>query len=225
MNRMITAVRKPTLILSLALPVLMVACSGDAPPRQQASAATSAEPVPAGNLELGGTLPDFELPTLDGEMVRLHDLIDGDHYVAVIWHAPTCPCAQNCAEAITLEMSGEEYADVRFVGIVSDRLVDLDWYQDDLRAEKEQGRVPFPVLIDRDQEVLSIYGAPRTPTVWLTDKVGRIRFYGAPENTLEPSESSYRFLLKEAVDALKAGREPEVTNFPPIGCLIGYDEA
>lgn len=177
-------------------------------------------PQPAGNLQMGGSLPDFQLDTLDGETYRLADLQDGDSYVCVIFHSPACPCARNCASAIAEEMAGPEYGDLKILGVMSDLNWDYEYMQDDLRKQIEEGVVTFPVVIDKDQSVMETYGAERTPTVWLTDKEGRIRFWGAPENTIEPKLSSYRFLLKEALDALKRGEEPEVTRFDPVGCLI-----
>lgn len=213
------------MLLALAA-VLIPGCGSDPAPRatgEGAAPADSAAPVRAGHLEMGGTLPDFELPTLDGGTLRLSDLQDGAHYVAVVWHAPTCPCAENCVLAISDELTGPEYADFRVVAVISDPMMEHDWFQEDLAKQAEEGLLPFPVVLDWDKSVLRQYGAPRTPTVWLADKEGRIRFYGAPENTLEPRESGYRFLLKEALDALKAGREPEIAYMEPIGCLINWD--
>ncbi|MDK2971355.1 MAG: hypothetical protein PWP23_1110 [Candidatus Sumerlaeota bacterium] len=201
--------------------MLAAGCSEQPDAPSGAAAPIAEEHASAGNLSMGDKLPDFELATLDGETYRLHDLIDGEHYVAVIWHAPTCPCAANCARAIAEEFTAEKYPDLRILGVVSDEIWDYDWYQEDLRAQSESGAVTFPVVIDREMEVIDVYGAQRTPTVWLADKEGRIRFWGAPENVLDgEAESGYRFLLKEAVDDLRAGREVATPRFEPIGCKI-----
>lgn len=174
----------------------------------------------AGNLTLGGSAPDFELATYDGQSIRLSDQLDGDHFVCVIWHSPACPCAHNCATAISERLTTEAYADLRIVGVMSDGNWDYDYMQADLERQIADGVVTFPVVLDKDQSLMKQYGAERTPTVWLLDQKGRIRYWGAPESTLEPTASGYRFLLKEAVDALRKGQQPAVQSFDPIGCKI-----
>ncbi|MBX3730476.1 MAG: redoxin domain-containing protein [Candidatus Sumerlaeia bacterium] len=196
--------------------LILVACGQES----SSSAALPASATAAGKLQLGDPLPDFELATLDGQAIRLSTLQDGEHYVAVLWYAPTCPCAVNCANAAVKELTAEKYPDLRLIGVVSDPMWEIDWYQADLRTQIDEGVVSFPVVIDRELDVIARYGATRTPTVWLADKQGRIRFWGAPENTLEQTETGYRFLLKEALDDLRAGREPAVPRMEPIGCLI-----
>ncbi|MCB2156037.1 redoxin domain-containing protein [bacterium] len=203
---------KPLIIFALIVSLLAVGCQKKAP-------APVAE-VAAGNLKIGGTAPDFELETFGGESIRLSDKIDGEHFVCVIWHSPACPCARNCATGIAKELTPDKYPDLTIVGVMSDANWDFDYMQEDLNQQIEDGIVTFPVVIDKDQSMMAKYGAERTPTVWLLDKQGRIRYWGAPESTLEPTSSGYRFLLKEAVDALRKGQKPPVQTFDPIGCKI-----
>ena len=204
---------KLLLILVLGITIALLGCRSEEAPQ-------TAEDPAAGNLKIGGTAPDFELATLDGETIRLSDLLDGKHYVCVIWHSPACPCSRNCSTAIGKELTSDKYPDLTLVGVMSDANWDFDYMQSDLRDQIKEGIVTFPVLIDKDQSLMKEYGAERTPTVWLLDKQGRIRYWGAPESTLEPTASGYRFLLKDAVDALRKGGQPPIQRFDPIGCKI-----
>lgn len=187
--------------------------------REKAPAA--ATDLAAGALKLGDKLPDFELETYAGERHHLADLIDGKNFVVVIWHSPACPCAHNCANAIAAEITPERYPDVAMLGVVSDHSWNADWFKDDMQRQIDAGIVSFPVVVDRDQAVRALYGAERTPTVWVADREGRIRYWGAPENVLDPDGKGYRFLLGEALDALRAGKQPSTQRFEPIGCPIG----
>lgn len=201
----------------LAALVLLLAGCDVAEPE---ASSRNPEPLAAGNLRIGDELPDFELRTIEGETVRLSDYTTGDRYVAVVWHSPACPCAHNCAVVVRDAMSGPEYADVAWVGVASGPETQIDWWRDDLRRQREDGILTYPVGIDADASVLRTYGATRTPTVWLADKDGRIRYWGAPESTLMPGADGYRVLVKDAIDDLKAGREVATPRYDPIGCLI-----
>ncbi len=200
------------------------ACSQQPTAKTETADSTARETTPAlaaGNLKIGDKLPDFELQTMEGKSIHLADVIDGEHLVAVIWHSPACPCARNCLTAIAENMKDEPYTkNLRMVGVASGSMLDIDWYQSDLKKQIEDGIVPFEVGLDRGNKVLEIYGAKRTPTVWLADKDGVIRFWGAPESTLESADSDYAFYFKDAVDDLIAGREVRTKRFDPIGCLI-----
>lgn len=210
-----------TLIGILASSLLM-ACnpSVESESKGQITAQQTAEQLKAGNLNIGDPLPDFELSTIDGTTYRLQDMIDGDHYVAVIWHSPACPCATNCLTAVREELSGPEWADLKILGVASDAMMDVQWFREDLKKQIADGDVTFPVVLDKDFEVMKTYGAKRTPTVWLADKEGKIRFWGAPESTLYPDSPDHRILIKEALLALREGKTPKDQTFPPIGCLI-----
>lgn len=214
--------RTPSIILRCSLLALLgaiMALAAACGNSRASSAAASAAPA-AGNLKIGDKLPEFSLPTLEGGTVRLADYLDGTRYVCVIWHSPACPCAHNCAIAVRDGLSGPDYADVAFLGVASGPESDLDWWRADLKTQLDEGIVTYPVGIDRDASVRALYGAQRTPTVWLADKQGRIRFWGAPESTLDPADEKYRLCLKDAIDDLKAGRDVSTPTVPPIGCLI-----
>ena len=69
-----------------------------------------------------------------------------------------------------------------------------------------------------------LLGAKRTPTIWVVDKEGRVAFVGAPESTLFPGAPGHRYLLREAVDAVRAGKAMEPRFFEPLGCPIEIEE-
>jgi len=180
--------------------------------------AAAAKSMKAGNLEIGATMPDIAFTAADGARHQLSEFLGAKPFTAVTFTHPDCPCAASCGKLIA-EMGREGYDDVQVIGILP-----VDWDNkrvltalDEQRAE---GVVTYPVYQDRDGSARKLLGATRTPEMWLLDREGKVVFYGAPENTLFPGSPGHRFLLREAVDALRAGRRPEVETYKPIGCAI-----
>ncbi len=182
---------------------------------------TASRDTTAGNFHIGEKLPDFTLSDIDGAEIHLSDKLDGEHFVIVTSHHPDCPCAANCGRLVS-KMQSEGLEDVTIFGFMSEGTRD----KYDLAALKEQqdaGIITYPVYFDHDKKVTNLLGAERTPEIWVLDKDGTIVYWGAPENTLFPGTEGHRYLLEEAVDALRAGETPEVQRYAPIGCPIDVD--
>lgn len=173
---------------------------------------------PAGHLFLGDEFPRLTVHDRNDQPIQVRDMIDGEHFVVINFHHPDCPCAENCAYLIG-DMQEEGYDDVRIVGIMSSGTRD-ERNLANLDRQIEEGAVTFPVYMDHDRSAQNTLGATRTPEIWVLDKEGRVRYHGAPESTLFPGSEDHRYLLKEAIDALREGQEPEIRLMAPIGCPI-----
>jgi peroxiredoxin len=183
-----------------------------------ASEGRSAPGTAGGRLSLGDNFPDITLADGEGKPVRLHDLRGEDRFLVVLFHSPDCPCSASCGRLVN-EMTAAGYDDVTVVGILASG-------HDDLRVmaaldeQIKDGTVTFPIYIDPEGDARRALGATRTPELWVVDKERRIAFYGAPENTLYPGSTGHRYLLREAIDALRKGERPEIERYDPIGCPI-----
>ena len=173
-------------------------------------------------LALGSPLPEFDLPDVrTGDKVSSADL-SGDANV-VIFLCNHCPYVKRIADG--LAAFGNDFADddqVRMVAIASN---DAEQYPDD--APDELARIadevgyPFPVLYDESQEVARAWGAERTPDVFVLDSGLRLRYRGAPDADYDdPSQGAT--WVRESLDALLEGREPERFETEPVGCTIKW---
>lgn len=120
-----------------------------------------------------------------------------------------------------------EYADrgVRLVAVNSN---DADAYPEDsfdeMRARASRRGFAFDYLYDPEQEVARALGAERTPEVFLFDRDRRLRYHGAIDDSRDETAVT-RPYLRDALDAVLAGREPPVTETPPVGCTVKWRRA
>jgi hypothetical protein len=78
-----------------------------------------------------------------------------------------------------------------------------------------------PYLRDESQEVARAYDAKTTPDLFVLDAGGTLRYRGAPDSDHgDPGQNAA--WLREALDAVLAGREPAPAETAPVGCSIKW---
>jgi hypothetical protein len=121
--------------------------------------------------------------------------------------------------------AARDYADrgVRFLAVNSN---DADRYPADsleaMRARIDsEGGWPHPYLHDESQAVARAFGARTTPDVFVFDAGLALRYRGAPDADYDdPSQGAA--WLREALEAVIEGREPERSETDPVGCSIKW---
>jgi thiol-disulfide isomerase/thioredoxin len=122
--------------------------------------------------------PDFELPDLNGNLVRLSSFRGKVVYLN-FWTETCKPCKEEMPSLATLAQVAKGRKDLVVVTIT----VDSDRQKvRDLLSVLLDGEVPFPVLFDDDNEIVKgRFGTTLFPETWVIDKNGiiRARFDGA----------------------------------------------
>lgn len=198
-----------------------------------AVAATSATPSPETppaedkGLEVGSTVPasitlkDFEGKALSFEKLR------GKVTVVHFW-SDRCP-AERHANPIFKKME-EQYAanaDVVMIGIASNQNElgpkpgegdDFSEFYGDLRKKRDEVGYRHTILADHGNVVSDLFQARSTPHCYVLDQKGVIRYAGAldddPRGSKGDEATNY---VANAVSAILAGRELEVTETKPYG--------
>jgi peroxiredoxin len=174
-------------------------------------------------LELGTAAPDFELPTPEGETVRLADFAGGPGLV-VAFICNHCPFVKLIREGLADFARDYSARGVEMVAINSN---DFANYPGDAPAKMQdeinEFGYTFPYLVDESQEVAKAYRAACTPDFYLFDAeqklVYRGRFDGAtPGNGVAVTGEE----LRAATDALLAGEEISAEQNASIGCNIKW---
>jgi peroxiredoxin len=173
------------------------------------------------SLQIGAEAPPFDLPGVDGHNHALSDY-SGAPALAVVWSCNHCPYVQ--AWEGRMKQIQADYADrgFRLVAINSN---DARAYPEDsfdaMRERARRQNFNFDYLYDEDQSVVRAYGAERTPEVFLFDGDRRLVYHGAIDDSRDESTVTQQY-LRDAIDAVLAGRAPQPADTPPVGCTVKW---
>jgi peroxiredoxin len=175
-------------------------------------------------LTLGETARSFSLPGVDGETHSLGDYADATALV-VVWSCNHCPYVMAWEDR--LNEIARDYRDggVRVVAINSNDVRRQPEDSFDLMRDRARSKeFVFDYLHDEAQSTAEAYGPERTPEVFLFDADRRLVYHGAIDDSRDETKVDRRF-LREALDAVLAGRAPAVAETPPVGCTIKWRTA
>jgi peroxiredoxin len=175
-----------------------------------------------GGIGIGDRTPQLDLPDVDGEAHSVGEP-SGDVATVVYWTCNHCPYALAWHDRL-LDVA-REYAD-RGVRVLAVNSNDAERYpQDGPEAMRErverEGGWPHPYLYDETQDVARAYGAERTPDVFVFDSDLKLRYRGAPDADYDDPDQNAGW-LREALDAVIEGRDPERPETAPVGCTIKW---
>jgi peroxiredoxin len=173
------------------------------------------------SIGIGDTAPDFTLPDTDGNE---HSLANGAEPTLVAFTCNHCPYALAWHDRL-LDAARDYSGRVRFFLVNPN---DAERYPaDSLDAMKERvqadGGWPTPYLHDETQEVARAYGAQTTPDLFVVDADRTLRYRGAPDaDHRDPSQGAA--WLRQALDALLEGRDPDPAETEPVGCSVKWKQ-
>jgi peroxiredoxin len=183
------------------------------------------------SLALNSAAPDFSLPGVDGKTYSLKDF-EKTKLLVVIFTCNHCPTAQYYEQRIKQLVADYKDRSVAVVCIMpndpgSVRLDELGYTDlgDSLAEMKIRARdqaFNFPYLYDGDTEsIAQAYGPVATPHAFLFDESRHLRYVGAIDDSERIQHVQQRH-LRDAIDALLAGREPAVTKTKVVGCSVKW---
>jgi peroxiredoxin len=172
-------------------------------------------------LDVGVKAPDWSnLIGVDDKKHSLSDYKDADA-VVLIFTCNHCPVAVAYEDRIIQLQKDYKDKNVQVVAInvnnlEADRL-------DKMKERAEQKGFNFPYLYDPTQEVAKDYGARVTPDVVLLDKKGTVVYTGLIDDSwMDPSAVNKQY-LRDAIDAVLAGKTPPVAETKAQGCGIKFE--
>jgi len=162
-------------------------------------------------VELNRLAPDFALPDLEGRLHRLSDF-RGRIIVVNFWSAD-CPWVERVDRELLacLPDWGERVVLVTIAANLN---------EDDGLVAAAAGQRGLPLVLRGRPEVLDAYAAELTPHLFVVDAEGVLRYAGAFDDLSFRRRTPTHIYLREAVEALLAGRLPDPAKTPAYGCAI-----
>jgi len=123
----------------------------------------------------GDQAPDFELPLLNGEMIKLSEL-KGNKVLINFWASWCGPCKKEMPE---LEKLYKEHGDE--IKIIAINATDSERNEQVVRDYIDENGYTFPVALDKDMSVTDeMYRVATIPTSYFVDTAGKIqsRYFG-----------------------------------------------
>ncbi|MEW5845357.1 MAG: thioredoxin family protein [Bacteroidota bacterium] len=177
----------------------------------------------AQGLKIGDKAPDFRLKNVDGKMVSLADYPQAKGFI-VIFSCNHCPFVKAYEDRI-IDLH-KKYAPKGFpvVAINSNdpEVVPEDSF-DKMVERAQQKNFPFVYLFDEGQKVYPLYGAARTPHVFILSKKANelfVEYIGTIDDNYKDASAVKEKYVENAVDALLSGKKPAVTETKAVGCSI-----
>jgi hypothetical protein len=179
----------------------------------------------AGPLTVGAPAPlasQKMKSALDGKSVSIAD-VAGKAGTLVIFTCNHCPFARGWERRIA--DLGNSYAK-KGVGVILVNANDPAKYPEDgfaeMQARAKTLGLQVPYVVDETSNLARAFGASVTPVALLFDKGGKLAYHGTiDDNHKDPDQVAKRY-LKDALDAVVAGKPPAVAETKGIGCGIKF---
>jgi peroxiredoxin len=172
-------------------------------------------------VSVGEKAPDFAgIPAIEGSKDTSISLADVKEDVVVLaFLGNHCPVVQAYEDRMIDFVNDYKGKSVKFIGVSvndndADRLPAIKQYIKDKGSNYVYG-------YDESQAIGRAYGATNTPQFFVFDKDRTIRYMGALDDNMNEGKATKQY-LRDAVDALLAGKPVEIEETQPKGCGVQY---
>lgn len=173
--------------------------------------------------KVGSIAPAFTLTDTEGKAVNLSDFTG--KVVVITWFNPGCPFVKKHFEngANTFNDLNKKYSEqgVVFVAINSGAAGKEGAGKDANVSARKDWKIEFPILLDEDGKVGKLYGATRTPEMFIINKDGTLAYHGAIDDEPGKNVGKTNYVAK-ALDEILAGKPVTTTQTKPYGCTVKY---
>jgi peroxiredoxin len=166
--------------------------------------------------EIGAAAPEFRVTTLEGSAVSLADAAKNHKAVVVMFIATKCPYSNAYNERMRDLAASYSKQGIYFLGINSNNTEP----EAEVKSHAKDHGLAFPIAKDPGNKIADLYDAKRTPEVFVVTPDGKLRYHGRIDDNSEDAAKVTSPDLKNALDALLAGRPLVKAETKAFGCTI-----
>ncbi len=167
----------------------------------------------AQEFKLGSKVTGFDVQDLDGKSVSFSSL--RGPLTVVTFVATQCPVSNAYNQRMIALYKDYSPRDVKFIFVNANRSEPAA----EVRDHGRRAGFVFPVYKDANNFVADRFGAEVTPENFVIDSAGIIRYHGSIDDSQNEARIRTRG-LRNALDALLAGKSVEVSQTKAFGCTI-----
>jgi peroxiredoxin len=174
--------------------------------------------------KIGDKINDFSLTNaVDNNKVSLSDY-SKSKAVAIVFTSNECPYSK-LYENRLLEMVKEfNEKNVKFIFINSNNPGSSpEDRQQEMTRKAADKKFTFPYLVDNRQEVSNLFGATKTPEVFVLKNINGnliLKYKGAIDDNPQTETDVNHYYLKDVLSAIINDAAPKVQQTRAIGCVI-----
>ena len=167
----------------------------------------------------GFTLPD----AVSGKQVSLKDF-QNNKAIVVLFTSNACPYSKLYEERFSSLVKEYKGRDVAFIMINPNNPGESQ--DDSMEAMKTKANswgLDIPYLVDRNQAVSRMFGASKTPEVYVLSQkpsVFTVVYSGALDDNPQVAEDVSQNYLKQALEAVLQGKRISSPHKRPVGCMV-----
>lgn len=173
--------------------------------------------------KIGDTATDFKLKNIDNKMVSMTDYTNAKGFI-VIFTCNHCPYSVAYEDRI-VELDKKYKTKGYPVIAINPNNPEVSKGDDFVSMQnraKEKG-FTFPYLFDEGQKIYPLYGATRTPHVFILKKENKalkVAYIGAIDNNYSDAKAADVKYVENAVEELLKGSKITLNSTKAIGCSI-----
>ena len=203
--------KKKPAFAPIALSALLLAAAAASP-----LTGAGASPTPSAP-KIGGPAPDFTLPAAaNAKPVALKELLGKSRAVTVMFIATKCPVSNAYNERMAALAKDYAARGIAFVGINSNKAE----LAPEVAEHAARHGFGFPVVKDEANRVADLYGATKTPEIFVLDPKGVLVYHGRIDETADDPKGAKSPDLRNALDAILSGRAVPAAETKAFGCTI-----
>lgn len=178
--------------------------------------------------EVGKPAPDFTLTDYQGKEHTISSYTAQGNVVVLEWFNQDCPFVKkhynSDEDTMNAMVKAWEGQPVVWLRVNSADVKNPVGKAENVAKAVKDWNITTPILVDADGKVGKMYGAKRTPEMYVITADGILAYHGAIDNDRTargPGDVNY---VKQAVAEVLAGKPVSVPTTEAYGCSIKYSK-